>query len=146
MDAVRFLDDQGFTPAIAASVASQAYGTMQNIPSTSSEGVIELSSLEQFNDIVQKEDTVVLDFWSETCPSCKQMLPAFEAVAQELSGQASFITVDIDKVPAVVEKLFVHKVPCLLVLHKGDLIARYNNSMTKKELSAFVGQLLANRA
>lgn len=142
LDAVRFLDDHGYTPTMAAQLQSQLYGaTTRKRTTPATTAVIELSSGEQFNEL-SKKGTVFVDFWSETCPSCKQMLPHFEAVAQEYRQQATFITVDIDQVPDIVEKLFVRKVPCLLVFRDGDLIARYTNAMDKKELTAFVGQFM----
>lgn len=146
LDAVRFLDDHGYTPMMAAAIKPQLHGATRSLPAlakgTTADGVIELETLDQFNDIIKKGGTVVMDFWSETCPSCKQMLPVFASLAQEYADRALFVTVDIDQVPAVVEKLFVHKVPCLLVFQEGDLIARYTNVMNRKELSAFVGQFI----
>lgn len=147
LDAVRFLDDHGYTPTIAAALQSQLFGVIaRKMPLSTKSAVIELDSLEQFNEIIKKRGTVFVDFWSETCPSCKQMLPLFEAVAQEYAQKASFITVDIDRVPDVIEKLFVSKVPCLLVFRDGDLIARYTDAMNRKELMAFVGQFVASPA
>ncbi len=144
LDAVRFLDEHGYTPAVAATVKPHLYGAKAMVVAAkgvTTDAVLELESLEQFNDIIGK-GIVIMDFWSETCPSCKQMLPAFDAVAHEYAHHARFVTVDIDKVPSVVEKLFVNKVPCLLVFRDGDLIARYTNPMSKKELATFVGQFI----
>lgn len=144
LDAVRFLDDHGYTPAVAARVQSQLYGRQPEASAPvreHSDGVIALATPDQFNQII-KNGTVVMDFWSETCPSCKQMLPVFESLAHEYADRASFVTVDVDQVPAIVQKLFVHKVPCFLVFKEGDLIARYTDIMTKKELSTFIHQFI----
>ncbi len=149
LDAVRFLDDHGFNPTIASSIKPQLYNGQkgaESIHSISSDTVRPLETLDQFNELSGKKGVVVMDFWSETCPSCKQMLPLFKSVSQEYADQAAFATVDADRAEEVVEKFFVHKVPCLLVFQDGNLVARYSDTMSRKELSTFVGQFINAQA
>lgn len=143
LDAVRFLDDIGFTPAIASQIKLNLFGTEHKDATKADMQVVQsVDSMEQFKQLIDQKGVVVFDFWAETCPSCKQMLPVFHEVAQEFLGRATFVTIDTDDAPEIVHELFVHKIPCLLVFKDGTLAARYTNAMSKKELYLFVQQVI----
>ncbi len=143
LDTVRFLDEIGFTPTIASQIQSNLFGA-DNTQETRSETEVVLSveTMDQFKQLIDQENVVVFDFWAETCPSCKQMLPVFHAAAQEFAGKATFVTIDTDEAPDITQELFVHKIPCLLVFKDGSLVSRYTNAMSKKELSLLIQQVV----
>ncbi len=140
-DAVGFLDDIGFTQSVAKKIKSGLFGSDEPVAKAIHE-TNTIETMEQFGKAINQEGVVVLDFWAETCPSCKQMLPVFEAVAQEFVDRVAFFTVNTDVAPEVADELFVHKIPCLLIFKDGSLVARYTNTMSRKELSTLVQQAI----
>ncbi|MGB8367502.1 MAG: thioredoxin family protein, partial [Candidatus Babeliales bacterium] len=103
-----------------------------------------IKSIVEFDNIVTKNSGfVIVDFYADYCPSCLQMLPVIDAVSQEFNKKATFVKIDVEVSEELVKKLFVHKVPCLLVFQNGQLVARYNKAMTKKELSTLLEQLIS---
>lgn len=146
LDAVRFLDDNGYTPQTAVRLKPRLFGSDMAPELTHKSGpefAKMVESLQDFDALLAgTQGIVVVDFWAETCPSCKQMLPIFHAVAQDFKDKVTFATVDTDKSPQLVDKLFVNKVPCLLVFRDGGLVARYNNAMSRKELASFIERFL----
>jgi thioredoxin reductase (NADPH) len=144
LDAVRFLEEHGYTPLLADQIKPQLYGALANQESAEIDDQIvqKLTSLAHYEDILQKKGVLFMDFWGQQCPSCKQMLPLFHSAAQQYEDKATFATVDIDQMPELTDKLLVYKVPCLLVYRDGKIIARYTNPMTKKELISFIEQFI----
>ena len=144
LDAVKFLDDIGFTIDIATQIKPDLFGaTRQEQPMRAdSHDSDAIENMDQFKDIISQKGVVVFDFWAETCPSCKQMLPVFRAVSQEFAGKATFITVDTDVAQDVAQELFVHRIPCVLIFRDGGLVARYTNAMSRKELATLVQQVI----
>ena len=98
-----------------------------------------------FDDLVSNSGVVVINFWDPDCPSCTQMSPIFESVAREMKDQALFAAVQVNEASDVIERLFIHKVPCLLVFKDGSLVARYANMMGHRELTTFLGQFLSSK-
>ncbi len=145
LDAVNFLNEIGYTTKVAHAIQGNLFGSS----TVSGDQLLDVqvksltTSAELDGLLEDKSGVVVLDFWAETCPSCKQMLPVVDSVAQQFKDKVRFAKIDIDEAPEIREKLLINKVPCLLVYKEGDLVARYNNPMSKKELTNFVDKFVA---
>lgn len=146
LDAVRFLDDNGYNPAIAAQIKPQLFGKSVDGAQELdiSQGAIELESLDELDQLLAKHEVVIADFWTKTCPSCKVMLPHFRSIAQEMSGQVAFVTIDAEEASDISEKYFVNRVPLMLVFKDGQIVSRHSGPLSKKELSSFVEQFASN--
>ncbi|MFI5332946.1 MAG: FAD-dependent oxidoreductase [Candidatus Babeliales bacterium] len=138
LDAVNFLTELGFTP----SMASQFKGALQ-VEELKIEELPSLGSLADLGKITQSTDAlVVLDFYTDTCPTCLQMMPLVASVAGEFIGKAQFFKVNAEQAVDLAQKFFVYKVPCLVVVKKDTLLARYHETMNRQELKDFVSQFI----
>ncbi len=147
LGAQRFLDDIGITPSLLAQLSPRFYGektddaaSFRSVPAQEVHTIHNVTELEA---LTNAGGVVILDFWAEDCSSCKQMLPIFDAVAKQYEGRALFAKIDTDEAADVVEKLYIQKVPTLVVYKDGGLVARFGNVMSRKELTAFVEQFLS---
>lgn len=68
------------------------------------------------------EGLVVVDFSANWCGPCKRMLPELEAAAEELSGKATFIKVDVDEAPEIANQFGVQGIPNLTFLKNGEVV------------------------
>lgn len=59
--------------------------------------------------------TAVIDFNATWCMPCKKFEPAFNEVAQQVSG-VDFISVDIEKCPQTAASFGIQSVPTLLII------------------------------
>ncbi len=55
----------------------------------------EVKTEQEFASNFSKNGTYVVKFHMPACPACVHMAPYFEKVAQEMQGQATFLSVDI---------------------------------------------------
>lgn len=142
LEAVRFLDDIGFTPDLSQECAPQFYGVASLEAIAKQVEPINITMMAELRALINQENILVIDFWSETCPSCKLMLSTLKTVAQEFATQVTFVTVDTDQAPEIVQELFVHKIPCVMIFKNGLLVERSTNVMSRNELSMLInGQL-----
>jgi thioredoxin reductase (NADPH) len=139
-DARAFLTEIGFNQLIARDLEDK--GHYFEFKNHSCYDVPTLTTNADFDQVLsQKGGLAVVDFYADYCPSCMDMLPRFNAVAQRFKDAASFFKIDVTQAPELVARFHVIKVPCLLIFKDGALIARYNTTMTKSALADLVQQL-----
>lgn len=78
--------------------------------------------MSQFNDLINSDQPVLVDFFAEWCGPCKTMAPILSEVAGYLKGKAKIIKVDIDKNTDAANKYKVRSVPTLILFKKGQIV------------------------
>ena len=74
------------------------------------------------SDVLESDKPVLVDFWATWCGPCKAIAPHVEAVAEELSGQAKVVKMDIDSNPQTPAKYGIRSIPTLLVFKGGEVV------------------------
>lgn len=139
LDAVAFLQEQGFTTNIAAQFEKRY---VPGIPEERAE-IPQMKTVAEIKEIIDAaQGLVVIDFYAPFCPSCMRMLPAVESVAHQFAQEVAFLKVDTSVSPEIAQEYHVPTIPCILVFKDKQLIARYNQSMSRKQLEEFVVKLL----
>lgn len=72
----------------------------------------------------QAGQPVIVDMWATWCGPCRMVSPVLEQLATERAGQVKLVKVDVDQSPALSQRFAVQAVPTLLILDKGQVIAR----------------------
>ena len=106
---------------------------------------MQITTLEEFaREVTQSSIPVIANFFGEYCAECMKMMPVFEALSLRYVQKVKFIKVDSDLAKDLVKKFYVLKVPCVIVFDEGQLTARYNGVMDKKELIQFIERAVGN--
>jgi thioredoxin 2 len=80
---------------------------------------------EDFTEIAEQATVPVLvDLWAAWCGPCRMVSPALEQLAREKAGQLKLVKVDIERAPQLAQRFSVQAVPTLMVLYRGEVIAR----------------------
>ena len=95
-----------------------------------------------FNEIINSNQPVLVDFFAEWCGPCKMMGPILKEVISQVNGEARIIKVDIDKNPAAAAKYNVRSVPTLIVFKKGEIIWRQSGLVSGKQLTDILQKLI----
>ncbi|MBX7065963.1 MAG: FAD-dependent oxidoreductase [Parachlamydiales bacterium] len=84
--------------------------------------VIEITSLEQFEEIMRNSDTpVVVDFYATWCPPCRRIAPIYAELAKQYDGKIKFLKVNVD-VSELAQKFEVRAMPTFLFFNENKEI------------------------
>ncbi len=85
-----------------------------------SEKIISLDE-ESFNELIKKDEPVLVDFWAPWCGPCKMVTPLLEQVAEEMKGQATVGKVNVDDHPEIATRFGIRGIPTLIVFREGEI-------------------------
>jgi thioredoxin 2 len=86
---------------------------------------------------------VLVDFWAAWCGPCRMVSPALEQLADEKAGQLKLVKVDIDRAPKLAQRFSVQAVPTLMVMIRGEMIARQPGAAPVDALRQWVDGAIA---
>ena len=95
-----------------------------------------------FNEIVTKNDVVLVDFLAEWCGPCRMIAPMIEELANEYDGKAVIGKLDVDNNQESSIKFGVRSIPTLLVFKNGEMVDRHVGAVPKETLSSSINSNL----
>jgi thioredoxin 1 len=81
----------------------------------------EVTSEEEFNQILQDNETVIYDFSAEWCGPCRFIEPIVMRLSEEYSN-VKVCKIDVDKVSKVAESQGIRAMPTFKLYKNGQLV------------------------
>jgi thioredoxin 1 len=75
----------------------------------------------QFNELIEKHDIVVIDFWAEWCGPCRSFLPIFYQVAARYPN-VLFLKVNIEEEEELARDFSIRSIPYLMVMRSRVVV------------------------
>lgn len=77
-----------------------------------------------FQQIINSDKPVLVDFMAEWCGPCKMMAPILKQVKEELQDDVTILKIDVDKNPQAAQAYQVMSVPTLIIFKQGQIVWR----------------------
>jgi thioredoxin 2 len=85
---------------------------------------------------------VIVDLWAPWCGPCRMVSPALAQLATEMAGRVKLVKVNVDDSPKLQQRFGVQAIPTLMVLRKGQVVARQAGAMPAAALRAWVEEAI----
>lgn len=100
-----------------------------------------IQSQEQFDEVLNKNSAVLIDFYADWCAPCKMLAPVLDKVSTKFDN-VKFIKVNVDNLPEVASKYGVMSIPNLVAIKDGAVKNSKVGFMSETALQEFIGQIL----
>lgn len=87
-----------------------------------------------FQELLEGDIPVLVDFYAEWCGPCKMMQPVLEDTAKQLGNKVKILKVDVDRNPLAASRFQVRGVPTLVLFSKGEIIWRQSGVVPSHQL------------
>ena len=91
-----------------------------------------------FQEMINQDKPVLVDFFATWCGPCKMMTPILDDLKKRIGDNASVIKIDVDKNPQAAAAFQVQSVPTLILFKKGKVLWKQSGVVPAKELENII--------
>lgn len=95
-----------------------------------------------FNETLDNNDIVIIDFWAEWCGPCKQFAPIFEKVSEQYPDVV-FAKVNTEEQQAIATQYGVMSVPTIMVTRGGIILLNQAGSLPEDAFGKLIAHVKA---
>jgi thioredoxin 1 len=93
-----------------------------------------------FQEMINANKPVLVDFSAEWCGPCKMMKPVLEALKSKVGDNASILKVDVDRNPKAARIYNIQGVPTLMLFKSGEIKWRQSGVVSLHQLETIIKQ------
>ncbi len=95
-----------------------------------------------FNDLINGDKPVLVDFWAEWCGPCRMVGPIVEEIAGEYAGKINVAKLNVDENPQTAMQYDVMSIPTMIVYQDGAEKKRIVGARPKHALLAELDEFI----
>jgi thioredoxin 1 len=89
-------------------------------------------------EVLQSDQPVLVDFWAAWCAPCRMIAPTVDQVAQDYSGRAKVVKLNVDDNRETSAKFNIRGIPTLLLFKDGEVKDQIVGATSKDQISKLI--------
>lgn len=101
-----------------------------------------IGTQENFDQLINGETPVLVDFWATWCGPCRMLMPILEQISDEYAGKLNVCKVNVDEQGELAKRYQINTIPCLMLFKGGELIEKSVGAKPKHLLVQMIDKAL----
>jgi thioredoxin 1 len=94
----------------------------------------------KFNEIINQNQLVLIDFYADWCGPCKMMSPILQETKAVVKDEVKIIKINVDQHQSLASEFMVRGVPTLMLFKEGKMLWRQSGVVSKNQLIEIINQ------
>jgi len=107
-----------------------------------SENVVEFTTGNWEQEVLQSDKPVLVDFWAPWCPPCRQLTPIVDKLADTFAGRVKVGKLNVDNEQDVAIRYKVSAIPRVYIFKNGETKAELLGFKSEAELTTHINSVL----
>jgi thioredoxin 1 len=95
------------------------------------------------DEVLNSEDTIMVDFWAEWCGPCRAVSPILDQIATEHSSKIKIVKLNVDDNPQIAMKYQITSIPAMKVFKGGEVVKTIIGAKPKPAIERDLAEFLA---
>ena len=95
-----------------------------------------------FDELLQDEKLVIVDFWAVWCGPCRMIGPILDEISEEMADTVTVVKCNVDDCEDIAMRYRIMNIPTLLFFRNGEIIDRHVGAVPKAALVEKINSLL----
>lgn len=97
---------------------------------------------QNFNEVLDTHEIVIIDFWAEWCGPCRQFAPIFEE-ASEKFPDVTFAKVNTEEQQAIAAQYGIQSIPTVMASRDGIILMNQAGTLPPEAFGQLINQIKA---
>jgi thioredoxin 1 len=93
-------------------------------------------------EVLQASVPVLVDFWGDHCPACRQISPILRDLADAYEGRVRFVKLHAAENPSTSARYAIRAMPTVLVFSQGEVVGQLVGARPKAAFVEAIGRVL----
>ena len=95
------------------------------------------------DEVLNSEDTIMVDFWAEWCGPCRAVSPILDSIAAEHADKIKIVKLNVDDNPQIAMKYQITSIPAMKVFKGGEVVKTIIGAKPKPAIESDLAEFLA---
>ena len=107
-----------------------------------SDHILEITTDNFDEKVINSSVPVLIDFWAEWCGPCKLLMPTIDKIAQDFNGKVLVGKVNVDQHAPLAAQYGVRGIPNLLIFNSGKVEEQLVGNVPEKQITDILNKFI----